>query len=218
MIIFHMDSALVDNEMRKKILLTLKKKGSMSVGDLSKEINITTMGVRQHLHVLERNGVVEYIIKKHGIGRPSFIYRLTDVADDLFPKVYQVFALDVLRDLEETNGRDSIDGIFKRRNERTLKEKMRVLSEKDSLSDRLYALAGMLDEDGCMVELEENDRSFKLKQFNCPILKIASNFREACNYDLQLFKALIGEDVIRQQCLSDGANACVYIIPKPQTL
>lgn len=206
--------ALTENQTRKKILLVLKKKGSMSVDGLSKEVSITPMGVRQHLLILERNGIVKYVTKRHGVGRPGFLYKLTEKADDLFPKAYQEFSIDILTDIENHDGKDKIEGLFKRRRERIVAEMMKLLSGIDNLSDRLPAFAELLQNDGCIIELEENSNHFWLKQFNCPILKIALRFREACNHDLQLFREVIREDVVRQQCLSDGDQACVYAIAK----
>lgn len=209
-----MDTGLLKNPAREKIVLTLKKNGNMSVDDLSREINITPMGVRQHLLVLERNGIVEYITKKHGVGRPGFLYKLTESADDIFPKAYHEFALNLLIYIENTDGKDRINEIFRIRYKRILAEKTRLLSGRDNLSGRVHALAEILQKDGCIVELEEHSGFFRLKQFNCTISKIACRFKEACNYDLQLFKKIIGEDVLREQCLSDGDQACVYVIPK----
>lgn len=205
---------ITENTTRKRILLLLKKNGSMSVDGLSKEVSITPMGVRQHLLILERNGIVEYVTRKHGVGRPGFLYRLTDKANDFFPNGYQEFSMDILIDIENSDGKDKIDGIFKRRKERAVAEIIKLLSGVDNLTDRLHAFADVLQNSGCIVELDENSNCFWLKQFNCPILKIALKFKEACYYDLQLFKEIIREDVVRQQCLSDGDHACVYAIPK----
>ncbi|MCL4475122.1 MAG: transcriptional regulator [Nitrospirae bacterium] len=209
-----MDTGLIDNPTRKKILLALKKNGSMSVDDLSDEVKITPMGVRQHLLILERKGAVEYITRKHGVGRPGFLYRLTETADDLFPKSYQTFAMDILTELERLDGKGKIDEIFRRRKERIASEIRRLLSGKETVSERLHALSDLLQRDGFIVDLEENATSFKLKQFNCPISKVALRFKEACTHDLQLFREIIGEGVSREQCLSDGDQACVYVIPK----
>jgi predicted ArsR family transcriptional regulator len=209
-----MDTGLIDNPTRKKILLALKKNGNMSVDDLSDEVKITPMGVRQHLLILERKGAVEYITRKHGVGRPGFLYRLTETADNLFPKSYQAFAMDILTELEHLDGRGKIEDIFRRRKERIASEMTRLLSGKKTLSERLHALSDLLERDGFIVELEENSANFKLKQFNCPISKVALRFREACTYDLHLFREIIGEGVSREQCLSDGDQACVYVIPK----
>lgn len=214
MLFLLMDASLIDNPTRKKILLALKKNGSMSVEDLSGEVHITPMGVRQHLLILERSGAVEYSTRRQGVGRPGFLYRLTETADDLFPKSYQSFAMDILTDIENHDGTPKINEIFRRRKERTVQEMKRLLSGTDTLSGRLRSLTGLLRNNGFIAELEEGDNHFRLKQFNCPISKIASRFREACTYDLQLFKEVIGEHVVREQCLSDGDQACTYVIPK----
>ena len=209
-----MNSGVLDNNTRKKILLVLKKCGSMSVDDLSRELNITPMGVRQHLLILERNGVVEYITKKHGVGRPGFLYKLTETADGLFPKAYMEFAMDLLTDIEENDGREKMDSIFRRRKDRALDEKIKMLSGKETLPDRLSALAEILQNRGYIAELEEDENHFRLKQFNCPISKLASRFKDICRHDLDLFRELIGGDVERSQCISEGAQSCEYVIPK----
>ncbi len=209
-----METSLTDNPTRKKILLALKKNGSMSVEDLSGEVNITPMGVRQHLLILEKSGSVEYVTRRHGVGRPGFLYRLTETADDLFPKSYRSFALDVLADIEKHDGKGKIDQIFRRRKERIVQGIKKQLLAANTLSGRLHTFTDLLSRDGCIAELEENSKCFRLKQFNCPISKIALRFREACACDLQIFREIIGEDVVREQCLADGDQACIYIIPK----
>jgi len=209
-----MDTGLTNSPTRKKILLALKKNGSLSVDELSDEVKITPMGVRQHLLILEQKGAVEYITRKHGVGRPGFLYRLTETADDLFPKSYQTFAIDILTELERLDGKGKIDEIFRRRKEKISDEMMRLLSGKETVSERLRALTDLFEQEGFISELEENDANFKLKQFNCPISKVALRFKEACKHDLQLFREIIGEGVSREQCLSDGDQACVYVIPK----
>jgi predicted ArsR family transcriptional regulator len=203
-----------ENATRWKILLTLKKKGSMSADCLSKEVSITPMGVRQHLLVLERNGIVEYAVHKHGVGRPGFLYRLTDIGDNLFPKSYQEFAVGLLSDIESTDGRGKIDSLFKRRRERIAAGLDSQLLSANNLAGRLRVIADLLQEEGGIIELEEDADSFILKQFNCPISKIAVLFKEACDHDLQLLREITGRNVIRQQCLSSGGQACVYIVEK----
>lgn len=209
-----MELSLADNFTRKKILLALKKKGNMSVEDLSCEVNITPMGVRQHLLILEKKGAVEYFTRKHGVGRPGFLYRLTENADDLFPKSYLSFAMDILGDIERQDGKNKIDEIFRRRMERTVQELRKLLSETNTLSGRLHTFTDLLAKDGFIAELEEGKERFKLTQYNCPISKIALRFKEACTVDLQIFREVFGKDVVREKCLSDGDQACVYTIPK----
>lgn len=50
---------------------------------------------------MERKGLIDYATKKQGIGRRAFLYRLTDKADDLFPKAYHILMLDTLKYIEK---------------------------------------------------------------------------------------------------------------------
>ena len=43
---------------RRQILELIKRQGEMTAGQLSEAIGITSMGVRQHLNSLERDGLI----------------------------------------------------------------------------------------------------------------------------------------------------------------
>lgn len=208
-----MDFMLDDNATRKIIVLLLKKSGGMSIEDLSKNISITPMGIRQHLLSLEKKGIVTYYAKKHGIGRPGFVYRLTDLAEDLFPKKYDSFALDVLRDIEKNEGKEKVDQIFAWRREGLFKVRNEQLAAKGSRDELVRGLKDVLESEGYLVELERENGSYHLMQYNCPINKIAFEYDTACVHELQLYRDLIGPDVIRQESLSQGSTSCHYIIP-----
>jgi predicted ArsR family transcriptional regulator len=203
-----------DNSTRKNIILLLKKNGGMSIDDLSKLIDITPMGIRQHLLALEKKGLVHYIAKKRGIGRPGFFYMLTESADDLFPKSYDSFSVGLLRDIKKNEGSEKIDRIFGWRRERLLEIKRRLFAGKENLEDILATLKQSLEEDGHFVEISRNNGHYQLKQYHCPIHKVAMEFSEACTHELLLYRELTGRDVIREQSVSDGAPSCLYLIPR----
>jgi len=206
-----------ENPTREKILMLLKKKGPLSIEDLGKELNITSMGIRQHLLSLERRGLIVYSTKRQGIGRPAFMYMLTDYADDLFPKSYHEFLIGTFKDIEKHDGRKKIDDIFKWRKSRILKEMKEMLAEAKNMPDKLNNFRDMLESKGYFVEIADSNGHFMLKQFNCPIFKLASQFREACVYELQMYKDFLGKEVNRVECLADGDLSCTYIVPKKQT-
>lgn len=209
-----MYSLLNENPTRVKIMMLLKKTGPMPIDDLSKELNITPMGIRQHLLCLQRKGIIDYVIKRKGIGRPAFLYRLTEKADNLFPKAYDALIANTFRYLEKNEGRNKIDAIFKWRKNILLKDTQEALSDKKSLQDKVYGLKDILESRGYVVDLDETNNQYSLKQFNCPIYKVASKFKEACKYELQMYKDLLGKEVNRQQCMSEGDPSCTYLIPK----
>lgn len=202
-----------DNPTRKDIILLLKKSGGMSIDELSSNINITPMGIRQHLLSLEKKGFVTYIAKKHGIGRPGFIYKLTEIADELFPKSYDSFAIEVLRNIEKYDGMEKIDEIFRWRMDRLFKLRNDALSDKKNIDELVNGLKDILESEGYFVELSRHNGFYHLMQYNCLINKIALEFKVACKHELQLYRDLIGKDITRTQSLSEGNPACLYVIP-----
>lgn len=208
-------SIIIDeNPTRKKIILHLKKTDHMTVAELSKHIGITPMAVRQHLLALEKKGIVQYTAKKYGIGRPVFLYRLTERAKDIFPKSYFSLVRDMLLTIEKVDGREKLDSIFKARRERILDEKRRDMAGATDVSERVNRIASSLDREGFIVEVEEGEKTFCFKQFNCMLSGISNEFPEACKHELELYRDLLGPSVKRIQCQREGATACVYEVPK----
>jgi predicted ArsR family transcriptional regulator len=205
---------LNENPTREKIILLLKKRGPMAIDNLSSELSITSMGIRQHLLSLERRGLIEYLTKRQGIGRPAFLYKLTEKADELFPKEYDKFILNLFRDIEKNDGRDKIDEIFKWRKNRIIKDVRETLSNKKTLQDRMFGLKDILEAEGYFAELTDTNNHFTLKLYNCPIFKLASEFKEVCLHDLQMFREIIGKELSREECIIDGNNSCTYTITK----
>lgn len=207
-------SVLNENPTREKIILLLKRKGPLSIEELSRELNITSMGIRQHLLSLEKRGLIGYVTKRQGIGRPAFLYNLTNKAEELFPKAYDNFIINVFKDIERNEGHDKIENIFKWRKNRLLKDIRESLSDKNTFHEKIIGFKDLLSSKGYFVELSEDNNNYILKQFNCPIYKLAKEFRDACRYELQMYKELFGKDVTREECLADGNFSCTYSIPK----
>ena len=81
----------------------------MTAGQLSEAIGITSMGVRQHLNSLERDGLIATQVVRQKRGRPSHRFRLTEEADRLFPSRYGQMAVDLLDQIVEMDDPDKID-------------------------------------------------------------------------------------------------------------
>lgn len=196
-----------------QILLMLKRNGQMSIDEISSALNITPIAVRQHILNLERNGFVSYHTRKKSVGRPGFIYSLTKKADDLFPHSYKNFVIDLLKDIESEDGRKRIDQLFKKRKERLLKEKNAIISGAKNFKTKVSLFVDSLKTDGYVVDIKEGPQEIELIQYNCPISIVSETYKEACKYELELYRELFGPSVRRLKCASDGDNYCAYLIP-----
>lgn len=202
-----------DNSTRNSIVNLLKKSNGLSIEELSKSVHITPMGIRQHLLSLEKKGIVTYTSKKQGIGRPGFVYMLTEPADALFQKSYDKFAIELLNDIKKNEGAEKLDTIFKWRKDKQLNTMKEALAGCETFEKTLTGLKNILESEGLLVELTRNNGNYHLQHYNCPIRKVAEHFRELCSYELQLYRELLGKKVTREQNIAEGSSACFYKIP-----
>jgi len=208
-------SLIIDeNPTRKKIIMMLKKSEHLTVKEMSREMGITSMAVRQHLMSLEKRGIIYYITRKYGIGRPVFLYKLTDKAQDFFPKSYGPFVSDVLGIIERLDGRKKVRRIFEERKDRILRERQAAIGTHGTIEDKVRSLVDILDKDGYMVEMDVKKDHLELREYNCPIFNLVGDYHEACSTELDMYRQLFGDKVERIECQRDGAPSCSYLIPK----
>nr|WP_156282009.1 metalloregulator ArsR/SmtB family transcription factor [Paenibacillus sp. NEAU-GSW1] len=199
---------------RETILQLLKTNGELSAKDLTEQLGITGMAIRRHLEGFEKNGLLKTRLIRQAMGRPTALYSLTEQAEQFFPKKYNTLALDLLSELAAESGEDTIHVLFDRRKE-TLLSKYAPALENKQLSEKVAALAQLQNDNGYMVQWEQqNEDEFVLKEHNCPIADVANKYNHACQCELQLFQSLLNADVTRTECLAKGDMKCEYQIKR----
>ena len=202
------------SETRMRILQLLKMRAGMTVGQLTEALHISQMGVRQHLAILEAEGLIAYYREKQERGRPRHIYQLTDQAHSLFPTTYANFAVGLMHEVAKFNGPGFINKVFRGRMEAQLEAYQLRLKGK-TLCDRVRELARIRDEEGYMARFDEKEDDYILIEHNCPIAVIAQEYPRVCEIELALFRQSLGAKVIREEHLMQGSHRCCYRIPKP---
>lgn len=191
----------------------LKKGGSLSVGEIAKNLGISQIAVRRHLGMLERDHLIETTIMRQAMGRPATFYRLSRQGEDLFPRNYEDFTLEILKDLEEEQA-ELITILFRRRKERLVREMSRQLSHMETFEERLMRLAEVQDQKGYMTEIIVNEDQYLLREHNCPIANVAKEYKIACQCELEMFKEVLQTEVARVNCYADGERYCSFSIQK----
>jgi predicted ArsR family transcriptional regulator len=203
-------SAEQEGSTRTTLLTLLRTRGTLSVNEMAKELGITEMAVRRHVHTFEGEGMLDSRLSRQAMGRPTRRYFLTLKADELFPKNYPVLALDLLDELDgEAAG--MVDILFERR-KRKLISKYEDRMKGKALSDRVAELAEIQNAGGYMVNWRPDDEGFVFEEFNCPIAQVAQRYNQACTCELALFEKLLDADVQRTECLTKGGFKCKYVI------
>jgi predicted ArsR family transcriptional regulator len=202
----------LDLSTREQIMQMLKTMGDLSAKAITDHLGITGMAVRRHLSVLERDNLIEYSTVRQPMGRPMAVYRLTEKADDFFPKKYHTVALDLLSELEGESGKEMVNHLFDLRQDSLQKRFAKDLEGKD-LESKVAALAKIQSNNGYMATWKKStDGDYELTEYNCPIYQVANKYNHACTCELHLFESLLGAEVKRTECLAKDGKKCVYLI------
>lgn len=203
---------------RYKILYLLKMSGPKTIRELAKELMISSMGTRQNLISLEGAGWVRHYQEQRGLGRPQFIYALTEQGDEQnFPRTYAPEMIGLLKAIQSLDGIPGLDRIFEQHTQKLVTE-YRARISSDILEDRVKGLALLRTEEGFMAEWEkENEDTFALHEHNCAIYQVASSCEQACIFEHELFcRVLDGASVRRESHILSGDLKCTYIIQRKQ--
>jgi predicted ArsR family transcriptional regulator len=192
---------------REEILVLLRRRGRLSAPQLADLLGLTPVGVRRHLALLERDGLVSAAVSKPKRGRPTAVYRLTDAGLETFPRHYDEVALQALSFLK---GQDAsvLSQFLAWRNERLAASYAKHV-DGATLAERARALADVLSEQGFMAEVEPTPEGLRLCQHNCTVEHLATELPDLCASEAKLFERLLGTPVEREATIVQGGVRCV---------
>lgn len=206
--------------LRRDILVHLRRDGASTPEQVAVAIGASRTGVLQQLRALEATHFVTRQTVRHGVGRPRHLYELTGDAQELFPSNYDALATGLLAAIGAVGGQDLIEQVFQARRRQIGQRVRRELDERVGpgapLMDRVRALAVIQDEQGYLADAElDRDGTIHLREHNCAILDVARGADSACAAELQLFRDVLGVDVVRETHIATGDRCCSYRIVEP---
>ncbi|GLS91864.1 transcriptional regulator [Psychromonas marina] len=195
-----------------KIFQLLKENGEMSAKQLSERLAMTTMGVRQHLQLLEESGELTFFDKKAPRGRPTRLWKLTEKANHHFEDGHEELTVQLLISVKEVFGEAGLEKLISKREETTLALYQKEVLAFDSISERLQALVKLRNQEGYMASFEVQQDCYWLYENHCPICAAATTCLNFCRSELQIFSLLFeGLAVItREEHIVEGARRCAY--------
>lgn len=199
----------------------LKRTGPQTVKQLSAALEMTTMGIRQHLALLESERLLEQTDEqKQARGRPVRAWKLTEKGHSHFPDSHADVTLELISGVREILGQSALDRLIARRTENISKLYSQRLKDCKNLEAKVKALVAARNEEGYMAEYEASDNgSYLLVENHCPICVAATECQGFCQSELEVFQTVLGEgvQVQRAEHLLAHARRCSYQI-KPKKL
>lgn len=204
-----MGSSIVKDS-RLEILKMLRNE-SRGVDEMSDALGMSKTAVRQHLAILEADGLVKKAPQRKGMGRPRILYSITDGGEATFPKQYSLVAELLMEEMME-NGRpakeitDALAARFARRYAAELANM--------DLKGRVALFTRILNEMGVEASMEETETEFLVKEMSCPFHEVMRKFPVLCNFDGEFFQKVVGRPVALESRAYGRQNYCTYVVKK----
>lgn len=197
---------------RQQILEYLQRHGRGTVKELGSLLGLTSTGIRQHLTVLERDGLVAAHEERGRVGRPTLVYSLTPRADALFPKAYDMLASVLLEEIRSTDGNEKVQKTLQRV-ARRLAAPYEGRFQGRPLDERVKEAAAVLEEHGCLADWRHDESGdYYIDEYSCPFPRIAERDRAVCALHVEFVRTLTGADTRLARSLMRGERACTYRI------
>jgi DeoR family suf operon transcriptional repressor len=194
----------VIGEPRGRLLTELCARPQTAV-ELAERVGTSSNAVRVHLESLRSAGLVDYEIVRRGVGKPTHVYRLTPLADNLLSTAYAPVLqgiLDVLR--------SRMNGGFAP----LLREVGERLAQRARLGaptrKGLDAAAEVLSSFGASATIKTQGKERVVGNTCCPLAAISRETPEIC----QLMEALLASasgTPLRERCERGAHPRCAFV-------
>lgn len=195
----------------ERVARVLLEVGAATAVELSHTLGTSVQATRRSLSALLAAGFVESHERTpfgptptRGRGRPSGTYSLTPLGRSACDQSYDDLALESLRFIDRSYGREAVRAFAADR-------AARITAGGDILS-----IVEVLNSKGYAATLEPasgNSHSSQLCQHHCPVVAAASEFPELCEEETNAFSAALGQHVTRLATLAQGDRICTTLIP-----
>ena len=210
------------SDSKNVILDTIKRLGSADMERLVERTGLARTTLREHLALLERDGLVRREHRRNGPGRPALQYRLTRKGDERFPSEERELLSDLIRYLQDEGKHHLLYAFFEtfwnkraaRARELMQAAQTRMTERDGSLAPDLKALAELLEEEGFMPEIryDKDTGTVIVRECNCPFKSVISETSLPCRLETGFYEKLFGRKVSRTAFIPDGDDACSYRI------
>ncbi|QWU47511.1 MULTISPECIES: metalloregulator ArsR/SmtB family transcription factor [Bacillus] len=199
---------------KEEIVQLLKVKGEHTVADLAEALEITEMAIRRHLSKLEKDELIYSKMVRQHVGRPTYLYGLSQKGEDTFPKEYKQFAIDMLEDLARMGDEKMLRHVLQARTKRMEEQLQKRISNQSNLAYKVQEVAAMQERNGYMVQIKrDGEHSFIFEKQNCPLKEIAERFPQVCEDEKDMYKRLFADANVKTLAnMCAGDCNCSYQI------
>ncbi len=192
-------------------ILNLLRRGELSIKELAAEVALTPTGIRQHVAILERDGLIEAREARGRVGRPALMYRLTAQGDAIYPKKYDELATALIEEARKLLGPDALQQLMKNVAAR-FAEPYAPRLEGKARAERFAETARIIEDRGNVTEARWSGDDYLIEKHTCPFWEVATRKSAVCALDVEFVRRLAGADARLSTSLLRGDSCCTFRI------
>jgi predicted ArsR family transcriptional regulator len=200
--------AEIGRSQRLQILNRLKRTQGLSVKELSGQLKMSYMGIKQHCIDLEKHGYLDTWRRPKPLGRPEMIYRLTRRAHELFPTASNKWTIELLTASKKLYGASAPEKLLFTTFQQQ-EEAYRAQLKGTALSEKTKWLARLRDREGYMAEFEDDD-GLRIVEFHSPIHDLLAAFPIVARLEAEMIQRVLKAPVRREETSLSGLYCCTF--------
>lgn len=196
---------------REIILNTLLTQDEATISELADMLGINGISVRHHLINLQNEGLIVSEEQRHGVGRPRFVFRLTEKGLEKFPTNYLRLTSQLIGQITEMFPSEQVSEVF-RRIGKNMAEELAIGSSQQPLGELLDQLSRALTPKGYRLAWEQHDSEFRMINYTCPYHLVCVDHPEVCQMDRSFFAEALHQKIFLQQSIQAGMPQCIFVL------
>lgn len=199
------------------ILHALKQTPQISIEELATLVDVSPITVRHHLNSLQAEGLVQLESVRRKVGRPYYIYSLTEQGHELFPHRYFSLTNRILDELKTKLPEELVNQIFVGV-VKSLIEEHKETFETLTFEDRLNYVTRLLADEGFLARWEKTDDGYKIIEYSCPYISVGQKHAEICTFDKELMLTVLDTPIEQHSCMLQGDDCCQFTVTQNHTI
>lgn len=193
---------------RALILKTLALTRQATVNKLADQLDINPITVRHHLLILEDQGLIKAIERRHGVGRPHLVYYLTNQGQEEISLSYLHLTDKLLSSIGQNYGNEALVNLLQRIG--TDEALAHNLSPDSNHTEFMDNFCEILSERGYQVDWEIRNNRVFIRNASCPFSQLKQSHPEICSLDLAYFSAILRKDLRLESGNGHPDSSCLY--------
>ncbi len=194
---------------REVILHTIKRSPQATIEALAIAADVSPVTVRHHLNALQADGLIEVESVRRKVGRPYYVYTLSEQGQELFPQRYFSLTNRLLDELKNQLPNTTVNGIFAGV-VRSMVDAHKNAFEGLNFEDRLNYVIELLADEGFLARWERTDDGYQIIEYSCPYISVGQKHNEICTFDKELMLMVLDVPIQQHSCMLHGDDCCHF--------